>query len=132
MTSPCTLRKLSPVLVVDAIEAALPFWCERLGFTVSVTVPLQEGPALGFAILHHGPVEVMLQTRASVQGDAPKLGAEPNRAFLYLDVDDVAAVERALQGCEIVVPRRRTFYGADEIGARAPGGHVVMFAQMAS
>jgi hypothetical protein len=30
---------------------------------------------------------------------------------------------------EVVVPRRQTFYGMDEIGVREPGGHVVMFAQ---
>ena len=30
---------------------------------------------------------------------------------------------------EVVVPRRQTFYGADEIGVREPGGNLVMFAQ---
>ncbi len=44
-------------------------------------------------------------------------------------MSDIEAVERAVQGVEIVVPRRQTFYGADEIGVREPGGNVVMFAQ---
>jgi uncharacterized glyoxalase superfamily protein PhnB len=126
----CT--KLSPVLVVDAIEPALPFWTGRLGFAVTVQVPLAEGrPDLGFAILQQGAVEVMLQTRASVAGDVPALAKEPNRATLYVEVADIEAVARAVQGLEIVVPRRTTFYGADEIGVRAPGGHVVLFAQHA-
>jgi hypothetical protein len=30
-----------------------------------------------------------------------------------------------------VVPRRRAFYGADEIEWREPGGHVVLFARRA-
>ncbi len=125
--------KLSPVLVVDAIEPALPFWVERLGFELGPAVPLAEGrPELGFAILNHGSVEVMLQTRASIQQDVPALASGPHRASLYIEVGDVAAIERALAGCEIVVPRRKTFYGADEIGVRAPGGHTVLFAQMSA
>lgn len=122
--------RLSPVLVVDAIEPALSFWTERLGFALGATVPLAEGrPELGFAILQQGAVEVMLQTRASVRGDVAALADEPNRAFLYLEVENVAAVAKAVAGCEVVVPRRTTFYGADEIGVRAPGGHVVLFSQ---
>ncbi|MEO6594845.1 MAG: hypothetical protein ABIP94_08845 [Planctomycetota bacterium] len=95
------------------------------------TVPLREGElTLGFAILQRDAVEIMLQTRASVAADVPGLAEESNRATLFVEVDDVAAIERALSGCEIVVPRRRTFYGASEIGVRAPGGHVLVFAQM--
>jgi hypothetical protein len=41
----------------------------------------------------------------------------------------VVAVERAVHGAEIVVPRRRTFYGTDEVGVREPGGHAIIFAQ---
>jgi hypothetical protein len=29
-----------------------------------------------------------------------------------------------------VLPRRRTFYGAEEIGVREPGGNMVTFGQM--
>jgi hypothetical protein len=32
-------RKLSPVLIVDAIEPCLPFWTDRLGFAKVVEVP---------------------------------------------------------------------------------------------
>lgn len=125
------LNKLSPVLVLDAIEPALPFFRDRLGFQVLASVPLAEGkPELGFAILQRDAVEIMLQTRASVRGDVPALADEPNRATLFVEVADVAAIERAVRGCEIVVPRRRTFYGADEVGVRGPGGHVLVFAQM--
>ena len=44
---------------------------------------------------------------------------------------DAGSLHRLLgiAGLEIVVPRRQTFYGMDEIGVREPGGHVVMFAQ---
>ena len=102
-------RKLTPVLIVDAIEPCLPFWTDRLGFATVATVP--HGDAIGFAILVKDGVEVMYQTRASA--------AE----------DNAASAPAAVEGMELVVPRRRTFYGMDELGVREPGGRVVMFAQ---
>ncbi|HET7470857.1 MAG TPA: hypothetical protein VFJ81_14335 [Gemmatimonadales bacterium] len=122
------LTKLSPVLVVDAIEPCLPFWTERLGFARTVEVP--EGDRLGFVILARDGIEVMYQSRDSVRKDIPPLAdAPPGGTNLYIEVTDVAALERALMGLELVVPRRKTFYGADEIGVREPGGNAVIFSQ---
>lgn len=132
--SAVTLRKLTPVLIVDAVEPALPFWVDRLGFTCVATVP--HGDRLGFAMLVKDGVELMYQTLASVADDAPaSLPAGGPEALthdataLFLEVADLDAVAAALDGLELVVPRRRTFYGMDEIGVREPGGRVVMFAQ---
>lgn len=127
--SHATVRKLAPVLVVDAIEPCLAFWTDRLGFARTVEVP--EGDALGFVILEKDGIEVMYQSRASVAHDLPGVlaGGGPGPACLFLEVDDVAAVADAMRDAEIVVPRRRTFYGMDEIGVREPGGSVVVFAQ---
>ena len=127
--SSITLKKLTPVLVVDAIEPCLSFWVDRLGFEKVAEVP--HGNALGFVILVKDGVEVMYQTRASVRDDAPALApdASHQETVLYIEVGDIVAVERAMQGASIVVPRRQTFYGMDEIGVREPGGNVVLFAQ---
>lgn len=124
---PIQLKKLSPVLVVDAIEPCLPFWVERLGFAKTTEVP--EGNQLGFVILRKDDVEVMYQSRESVRKDIPALAGTPPGATLYIEVADIAAVEKAMKGVEFVVPRRQTFYGADEIGVREPGGNAVIFAQ---
>lgn len=122
------LNKLTPVLVVDIIEPCLPFWTERLGFAKTVEVP--EGDRLGFVILAKDGIEVMYQSRESVRKDIPPLADAPaGGTNLYIDVADLAAVERAVTGVEIVVPRRKTFYGADEIGVREPGGNAVIFGQ---
>jgi uncharacterized glyoxalase superfamily protein PhnB len=124
-----TVKKLTPVLVVDEIEPCLAFWTERLGFAKTVEVP--EGDVLGFVILKKDDVEVMYQTRASVEKDAPT--TLPPKGIpstgLFIEVSDVGAIERALRGLDIVLPRRTTFYGMDEIGVREPGGSVVVFAQ---
>lgn len=124
------VHKITTVLIVDAIEPCLPFWIDRLGFAQVAEVP--HGDRLGFVILARDGVELMYQTLDSVREDNPASaeGAAPGRgAALFIEVADVAAVERALAGLEIVVPRRTTFYGMDEVGVREPGGTVVMFAQ---
>lgn len=123
-----TMKKLTPVIMVDAIEPCVPFW-ERLGFAKTAEVP--DGDRLGFVILVKDAVEVMYQTHESVQKDAAGLvpRTHGHGAALFIEVSDIESVVQALAGIDAVVPRRQTFYGMDEIGVREPGGHVVMFAQ---
>jgi uncharacterized glyoxalase superfamily protein PhnB len=124
------VKKLTPILLVDAIEPCLPFWVERLGFTKTVEVP--HGDRLGFVILVKDGVELMYQTwdssAADVAGAAQR--TDGRSAALYFEVENLDPVEAAMRGAEIVHPRRKTFYGASEIFVREPGGHVVGFAQM--
>lgn len=124
------LHKSTPVLIVDAIEPSLPFWQERLGLVRPVAVA--DGERLGFAILSNGAIEIMYQTAASLARDsaAHMAAYAGDRAFLFVEVDDINAIADALRGFEIVMPRRETFYGSTEIGYREPGGHFVTFAQM--
>ncbi|HET7063218.1 MAG TPA: VOC family protein [Rudaea sp.] len=124
------IRKSTPVLIVDAIEPSLPFWQERLGFERPIEVP--DGERLGFVILTNGAVEVMYQTSASLAKDSTAHNAafDNDKTFLFVEVSDIDALASALQGFEIVMPRRETFYGSTEIGYREPGGHFVTFAQM--
>ena len=124
------IRKSTPVLIVDAIEPSLPFWQERLGLERPVEVP--DGDRLGFVILTNGAIEIMYQTRASVAKDSPAHAAafDNDKTFLFVEVSDMDTLASALQGFEIVTPRRETFYGSTEIGYREPGGHFVTFAQI--
>jgi catechol 2,3-dioxygenase-like lactoylglutathione lyase family enzyme len=125
-----TFKKLTPILYVESIEPCLPFWTERLGFEVTAEVP--EGDALGFVMLQKDGVEVMYQTRTSVTNDVPALADTPLAgAFLFIEVDDIDGVEAAMEGVDVAVPRRTTFYGADELFVREPGGNIVGFAEMA-
>ncbi|MCI0403243.1 MAG: VOC family protein [Acidobacteria bacterium] len=124
------LKKLTPVLFVEAIEPCLPFWVDRLGFEKTVEVP--HGDRLGFVILVRDDVEVMLQTRASVAEDVPALSGETSRSFLYIEVADLAPIVERLKGADIVIPVRTTPYGATEIGARDPAGNVILFAHFAA
>lgn len=122
------IKRITPVLYVEEIEPVLPFWVDRLGFEKAAEVP--EGDRLGFVILEKDGVQVMYQTRASVKGDVPALADTPMRGtMLFIQVDDLEAVETALNRVERVFPRRKTFYGAEEFGVREPGGNPVTFAE---
>jgi hypothetical protein len=125
------IERFTPILLVDAIEPELQLWRDRLGYEVTAEVP--HGEKLGFVILKHGPSEVMLQTRASVSADLPALekSLKVPATFLYADVASLDEVLAKLEDEEIVVPRRKTFYGADEVWIRNRAGFVIGFAQHA-
>lgn len=123
-----SLKGLTPVLIVDAIEPVLGFWVDKLGFTKGSEVP-HEGK-LGFVMLERDGVKIMYQSRKSVASDVPPLSGMPQGAsFLYINVDNLEEVITALKGVPPVIPRRKTFYGEDELIVREPAGNVVTFAQ---
>jgi len=130
--SQLVLNRLTPVLFVERIEPSADFWQQRLGFSRTIEVPGEDG--LGFAAFSDGRLEVMYQTYASGAEDVAALATAQRQGptFLFVQVADIEAIAAALQGIEIVMPRRTTFYGATEIGYREPGGHFITFAQFAS
>lgn len=121
--------KLTPVLFVDRIEPILSFWT-GLGFEKVAEVPEDDG--LGFVLLVKDGIEIMYQSRASLRKDVPALAAAPSAAALYIEVDDLDEVARRVAAAPVVVPRRKTFYGMEEIGVREPAGNIVTFAMKAS
>ena len=121
------MKKLTPILVVEAIEPSLSFWVDALGFARTVEVPHED--ALGFVILEKDGYEVMLQSTASMKADVPATMPPPGRSVLYVEIEDLTAIEEWLAEYEILVPRRKTFYGAEEVFVREPGGNVVGFAE---
>ena len=125
------LRRLTPVLIVERLEACTPFWIDRLGFEMTNHVPGDDG-SLVFAILERGDVEIMYQTRASVLADGAMTEAElaGHSVALFIGVESIDEVERAIAGAPIVKARHDTFYGSTEIYVREPGGNTVGFSQM--
>lgn len=124
-----SVTKLTPVLAVVAVEPSLEFWERRAGFSCTVTVPHED--AIGFAILVRDGIELMLQSEASIRADfgGDRRDVDGRATALFIEVSDLDAVEGALAGYPIEMPRRTTFYGMDEIGVREPGGHFVVFAK---
>ena len=121
------MKKATPLLTVDAIEPCLDFWVERLGFEKTAEVPHED--RLGFVILVRDGIEIMLQTVASMEADIPGVAPPPGGTMLFVEVADLDAIIETLGDAPVVVPRRTTFYGADEIFVREPSGNVVGFAR---
>jgi hypothetical protein len=130
------MKKATPIMTVEAVEPCLPFWTD-LGFEITATVP--HGDALGFAMLNKGNVELMYQSLASVAEDLGPAGEATGHpglpqqlagstTTLFIEVETLDPVVAALAAADVVVPRRQTFYGMDEIFVRAPCGTLVGFA----
>lgn len=126
------LKKITPILIVAAIEPVLPFW-SALGFKEVVAVP--HGDKIGFVILVRDNVEVMYQTVASAREDTPGSVEGPpplGAAAVYIEVDDFDAIETLIpKDAKVVVPRRVAPYGSTEIFVRDPAGNLIGFAQPA-
>jgi len=117
--------KITPVLIVDKVEASLEFWVGRMGFEKTVDVPAEDG--LSFAIAVKDGAELMFQSLASAQRDEPKFARQSNTA-LFIEVEDFDDVQKRLEGYPIAMPERTTFYGMKEIGIFDPAGNTVIFA----
>ncbi len=120
-------KKLTPVYVVDRIEPCVEFWVSRFGFRKTIEVP--EGDHFGFVALERDGVEIMYQSRTSLLKDIPGLGNYPleDSSIGYIEVTSLDEILDKLDGVEVVVPPRKTFYGTHEVGIRGPGGRIVMF-----
>jgi uncharacterized glyoxalase superfamily protein PhnB len=124
------VKKITPVLLVNEIEPILSFWIDRLGFAKTIEVP--NGNKLVFVAFQKGGVEVMYQTYASVEHDAPPAMAAAARkgpTYLYLEVENLDAVLAAMKDVQKVMPERTAFYGMREFAVQDPAGHFITFAQ---
>ncbi len=126
-----SIKRLTPVIVVDQIEPVMQFWVDA-GFEMTMHVP--HGETLGFVMLSHDKTELMFQTVASVLEDCKNLPVVPAKyqAALFIEVTNLDEVIANLSHYAVFLPRRNTFYGSDEIGYRDPSGQFVTFAQFKS
>src|SRR5947209_13631024 len=124
------VKRITPVLLVKEIEPIMPFWVDCLGFIKTIEVP--DGNKIAFVTFQKGATEVMYQTYASVEKDAPpSMSAEARKGptYLYIEVDDLDSVLAAIKNVRIVMPVRTAFYGMREFSVQDPGGHFITFAQ---
>ena len=132
--APRLIERLTPILFVENIEASLAFWHDRLGFVTTIEAPPAEfrgDEGMVFVSLERDGNEVMLQTVKSIGADIPAQAsaAAVSKGFLYIEVSNLAEIEKTLGDWALVMPKRNTDYGATEIGVRSPGGHFITLAQ---
>jgi uncharacterized glyoxalase superfamily protein PhnB len=123
------VKRITPILFVEQVEPCVQFWVDRFGFQKTAEVP--DGNKLAFAMLQKDSVELMYQSYASADKDVTPISQQVRKGptFLYLEVDNLDEAISAIQGTEVVMPARNTFYGSKEIGIKDPAGHYVTFAQ---
>ena len=124
------VKKITPVLFAEDIEQCVKFWVDRFGFQKTAEVP--DGDKLAFVMLQKGNVELMYQSYASADKDVGTTISQQIRkgpTFLYVEVDSLDDTMNAVKGTEVVMPKRKTFYGSTEIGVKDPAGHYVTFAE---
>jgi uncharacterized glyoxalase superfamily protein PhnB len=126
------VKKITAVLFVQDVEPCVKFWVDRFGFEKTAEVP--DGDQLAFAMLQKGNVELMYQSFASADKDVGTISQMVRKGptFLYVEVDNLDETINAVKGAEVVMPKRKTFYGSTEIGIKDPAGHFVTFAEFAA
>jgi hypothetical protein len=124
------VKRITPVLLVKEIEPIIPFWADRLGFAKTIEVP--DGNKLGFVTFQKGTTEVMYQTYASVEKDAPpSMSAEARKGPTYLYIR--GGQSRRRSRCRKRRKNRHAcphrFLRHEGIQRPEPGGHFITFAQ---
>jgi lactoylglutathione lyase len=139
-------QKLTPVLMVNNVNETVAYYCERLGFELTLAV-LQEGndiitdpkdtrPKL-FAMLKKDDVEIMFETQSGFMETFPDCkpnlndnGVVLDTMGLYLEVDEVSQMTKNLEGkVNIIKPLHDTYYGKREVSIRDCNGYIITFAQ---
>jgi uncharacterized glyoxalase superfamily protein PhnB len=130
--NPMHVKKITPVLFVQDVEPCVKFWVDRFGFEKTAEVP--DGDHLAFVMLQKGNAELMYQSFASADKDVGTISQMVRKGptFLYVEVDNLEETINAVNGAEVVMPKRNTFYGSTEIGIKDPAGHFVTFAEFAA
>jgi uncharacterized glyoxalase superfamily protein PhnB len=128
-TKTMNVKRITPILFVEDVEPCVKFWVDRFGFQKAAEVP--DGNKLAFAMLQKGNVELMYQSYTSADKDVTTISHQVRKGptFLYVEVDNLDQTISAIQGTEVVMPVRDTFYGSKEIGIKDPAGHYITFAQ---
>jgi len=124
------MESLAPNLFVKNIDATLDFYT-RLGFQLTMSVPIQgEGP-LVWAMMTNEKVTMMFQTIESLGDTLPAISrTDGGSLLLYINVknirpffDSIKDKVTVLQGLE------KTFYGATEFSILDNNNYVLTFAE---
>ena len=124
------LKKLTPNLMVEDVNETVAFYKDVLGFALLASVP-EEGQ-FNWAMMKHGGVEIMFQSRASLTGDVPQFEGKAigGSLTLYIDVEDIKGLYANLQNrVTLLHDMATTFYGTREFTIQDCNGYILTFAQ---
>jgi uncharacterized glyoxalase superfamily protein PhnB len=127
------LKTLTPNLMVENVQETIDWYRSVLGFEPTAEVPGDHG--LVFAIVKCDDVQLMFQSRASLEADLDVLKGVPIRASqtFYIDVEGVEELRHKVEGkARIVKDLHDTFYGTMEFYFTDCNGYVLSFSETIS
>jgi uncharacterized glyoxalase superfamily protein PhnB len=134
-------KKLTTNMMVDDVNRTVDFYSNVLGFDFVMGVPedsqeivtaMQNGQALGFAMVKCENVEMMFQTKKSLAREIPEFSGMKIGGSLtfYVQVEDVEGLfEKLKDKVTIIKGMQTTFYGMREFYIQDCNGYVLAFAQ---
>jgi catechol 2,3-dioxygenase-like lactoylglutathione lyase family enzyme len=130
---PHDLKTLTPNLVVADVERSVAFYRDRLGFSVTMTVP-DKSPYV-FAMLRSGTTEIFVNAPGAAFDEYPVLQDRPigGTLTLFFQVTGVRASYEALKDqVTVVMPIETKWYGQTEFAFLDPDGYLITFAERTS
>jgi len=127
------MRSMTLNLMADDARTAVDFYTSVLGFELLQRSPAA-GPAVDWARLGQGDLRLMVQSRASLTAEFPRLAARTAGGALtvFIEVDDPATWWRRVEArATVVQPLGVTAYnGATEFVIVDPEGTMLHFSDL--
>lgn len=123
------VKKLTPNLVVQNVNATVDYYKKQLGFELVMTVP--DSGQFDWAMMKSGTVEIMFQASSSIGSDLPDLKNRKTGGtlLLYIDVEDVKKLRARMdKTIPVVKDLEKTFYGTEEFTVKDINGYYLTFA----
>lgn len=121
---------LTPNLMVEDVAKSVDFYQTILGFELVVAIPDEGQP--DWAMMKHGEVEVMFQSRQSLSEEIPNFKeAKIGGSFtLYIDVEGIDKLYSMIKDkAAIVQEMHTTFFGSKEFAIQDVNGYVLAFSE---
>lgn len=133
-------RKLTCNMMVDDVNQTVRFYRDVFEFAFVIGVPensqtivTEPDPArpLAFAVMQHGDVQVMFQSRASLTAALPIPADRPvgGSIVLYIEITDAKQLYEKLRGkVSVLSDLHDTFYGKREFYIKDCNAYILGFA----
>ena len=124
------MKELVPNMMVPSVDDAIRYYRDTLGFELAMANP-SEAPH-EWAMLSHGGVSVMLQSRDSLVAELPAFADRAPGAgcTFFITMQGVEDYHRRVKdSAHVLVEPHKTPYGATEFVVEDPNGYVLYFAE---
>ena len=127
---------VTPNLITNDVERSRAFYCDVLGFTVTMSVPPDREPKV-FVMLERDGVSVFLNdfddaktTSPEVVEAAPSFVVGKSGVGIFIVMVDIAVFwEQVRHRARVVAPLKDQWYGMTEFTITDPDGYLITFAE---